>query len=161
MNGKAQSAEWLELLDEIATEGRLVQASFSAPRRKDDDTSRKLTVRPVKLKNGLFYQFERQQLNKVFHENVSPERLKEQLQSTMERYKQALFKTQDADIQVLANKKGQLTLLIHSKGSNREAAPQQHNRNKTYVLPDGEPVPFLISLGVMTVVGRVVKAKYD
>jgi SAM-dependent methyltransferase len=161
MNGKAQSAEWLELLDEIATEGRLVQASFSSPRRKDDDTPRKLTVRPIKLKNGLFFQFERQQLNKVFHENVSPERLKDRLQSIMERYKQALFKTPDADVQVLVNKKGQLSLLIHSRASNRESAPQQHNRNKTYVLPDGEPVPFLISLGVMTVEGRVVKAKYD
>ncbi|MCD9026000.1 class I SAM-dependent methyltransferase [Cohnella silvisoli] len=161
MNGKAQPGEWLDLLEEIATEGQLIQASFSAPRRKDDDTPRKLTVRPIKLKTGLFYQFERHQNNKVFHENVSPEKVKEQLQSTMERYKQALFKTPDADVQVLANKKGQLSLITHAKESKREAVPQQHNRNKAYVLPDGEPVPFLISLGVMTAEGRVVKAKYD
>jgi SAM-dependent methyltransferase len=161
MNGKAQPGKWLDFLEEIVTEERLVQASFSAPRRKDNDTPRKLTVRPIQLKNGLFYQFERQQPGKVFHENVPAEQVKEHLQSTMERYKQALFKTSDADVQVLVNKKGQLSLLTRTQDTKREATPQQHNRNKTYVLPDGEPVPFLISLGVMSAEGRVVKAKYD
>ncbi len=161
MNGKARQQEWNDFLEEIVTEGHLLQASFSSPRRRDDDTPRKLTVRPIKLKTGLFYQFERHQLNKVFHENVPSERLKEQLQSAMERYKQALFKTPDADVQVMANKKGALSLIVHSKATKREAVLQEHNRNKAYVLPDGEPVPFLIALGVMTAEGKVVKAKYD
>ncbi|TFE25774.1 class I SAM-dependent methyltransferase [Cohnella luojiensis] len=161
MNGNAQSQEWLAFLEEIVAEGRLIQASFSSPRRKDDDTARKLTVRPIKLKSGLFYQFERYQSNKVFHENVAPDQLKEQLQSAMDRYKQVLFKTPDADVQVLANKKGALSLVARTTAAKREAVPQEHNRNKAYVLPDGEPVPFLIALGVMTAEGRVVKAKYD
>ncbi|WP_256761225.1 SAM-dependent methyltransferase [Cohnella sp. WQ 127256] len=161
MNGSAQSQEWLTFLEEIVVEGRLIQVIFSSPRRKDEDIARKLTVRPIKLKNGLFYQFERHHLNKVFHENVAAEELKDQLQLTMERYKQALFKTPDADIQILANKKGGLSLLTQAKATKREAVPQEHNRNKSYVLPDGEAVPFLIALGVMTAEGRVVKAKYD
>ena len=36
-----------------------------------------------------------------------------------------------------------------------------HNRTKQYLLPEGEPVPFLVKLGVMTPEGKVVKAKYD
>ena len=36
-----------------------------------------------------------------------------------------------------------------------------HNRQRNYILPDGEPVDFLIALGVKTPDGRVVKAKYD
>jgi len=158
---KTQPEEWFALLDTMTTKGQLVQASFSAPRRKDDDTSRKVTVRPIKLKADLIYQFERHHDNKVFHENVAPDQLREQLQLTMERYKQALFKTPEHDIQVLANKKGTLSLIVHSNTAKREATPQAHNRNKTYVLPDGEPVPFLVALGVMTAEGRVVKAKYD
>jgi SAM-dependent methyltransferase len=160
MNGKAQSEEWQTFLSEVVREGRLVQATFSSPKRKDDETSRKVTVRPIKLKTGLVYQFERQINNKVFHENVAPDHLKQQLQLTMEQYKQALFKTSDADVQILANKKGAVSLVSRSKVL-REASPQEHNRSKTYVLPDGEPVPFLIALGVMTAEGRVVKAKYD
>jgi SAM-dependent methyltransferase len=160
MKGKTQSA-WLAFLEELVLEGQLLQASFSAPRYKDDDTARKLTVRPIKLKAGLFYQFERQQLNKVFHENVAADRLKEELQSTMERYKQALFKTPLADVQVLVNKKGVLSLVKNSPTTKATTVTQEHNRNKTYVLPDGEPVPFLIALGVMSTEGRVFKAKYD
>lgn len=36
-----------------------------------------------------------------------------------------------------------------------------HNRQRNYILPEGEPVDFLIALGVQTPDGRVVKAKYD
>ncbi len=162
MNDKARPTEWLDFLEDTVSRGQLLQASFSAPRRKDDDTPRKLTVRPIKLKAGLFYQFEHYQHNKVYHNNVSAELLKGQLLAAMERYKQALFKTPDADVQILVSKKGALSLLTSTSTTKaKTAAPQEHNRNKTYVLPDGEPVPFLISLGVMTAEGRVVKAKYD
>lgn len=163
MNGKIHSPEWLDFLEELVQEGQLLYASFSAPRRKDDDTARKLTVRPIKLKTGLFYQFERQNQNKVFHENIAADRLKVLLLSTMERYKQALFKTPLADVQVLANKKGVLSMVTNSPTikAAQTTVMQEHNRSKTYILPDGEPVPFLIALGVMTTEGRVVKAKYD
>lgn len=159
---RPSESEWRVFLENIVTKGQLVQASFSAPRRKDDDTPRKLTVRPIKLKTGLFYQFEHHQNNKVFHDNVSVEQLKDRLSATMEHYKQALFKTPDADVQVLVSKKGALSLVTNSPTTKvKTVIPQEHNRNKSYVLPDGEPVPFLISLGVMTAEGRVVKAKYD
>lgn len=36
-----------------------------------------------------------------------------------------------------------------------------NNRKKTYVLPEGEPVPFLVKLGVMTKQGKVVASRYD
>lgn len=36
-----------------------------------------------------------------------------------------------------------------------------HNRTKKYLLPEGQAVPFLVKLGVMTPEGRVVRAKYD
>ena len=36
-----------------------------------------------------------------------------------------------------------------------------HNRSRNYILPEGEPVAFLVDLGVMTRDGRVVKGKYD
>lgn len=36
-----------------------------------------------------------------------------------------------------------------------------HNRVKNYILPEGEPVPFLVQLGVMTADGKVHAQKYD
>ncbi|TVX95477.1 class I SAM-dependent methyltransferase [Cohnella terricola] len=161
MSVKTTREEWLAYLERIASGNSLAQASFSIPRRKDEETARKLSVRPIKLKSGLFYQFERHLNNKVFHENVAAEQLPEKLADAMNSYKQALFKTADADVQVLANKKGELTMISRAKTVKEEAVPREHNRSKQYVLPEGEPVPFLAALGVMTVEGKVVKAKYD
>ncbi|MFB9277716.1 class I SAM-dependent methyltransferase [Cohnella cellulosilytica] len=166
MNGKVGQREWLALLEKIAAEERLVQAVFSAPRRKDGTIARKATVRPVTLKGGLRYQFERLADNKAFHENVNADELAAKLANEMTSYKQALIQTTEADIQALANKKGELTLIARAKTSDQEgtaskAVPQTHNRDKRYVLPEGEPVLFLVALGVMTPEGKVVKAKYD
>jgi len=166
VNGKVSQEEWNELLEQIATEGRLVQAVFSSPRRKDGTIARKASVRPVQLKSGLRYQFERLVDNKAFHENVSAAELAAKLATEMESYKQALIQTADSDVQALANKKGELTLISRANsqdksGKTASSAPQAHNRDKRRVLPEGEPVPFLIALGVMTAEGKVVKAKYD
>jgi len=159
--GAKRQLEWEQFLDKLAVEGDLLQASFSGPRRKDGDAARKLTIRPVKLKNGSFYQFERLQQNKAFHENVPADQLKGKLQSVMAEYRQALFKTAEADVQALANKKGAISLIVHAPTAKAPEAERVHNRSKAYVLPEGEPVPFLIRLGVMTAEGRIVKAKYD
>ena len=156
-----RSAEWEAFLDELAAESKLLQASFSGPRDKGPEASRKLTVRPIRMKNGLFYQFERQVNNKALHDNVPADRLKERLDAAMAQYKQALFKTPEADVQVLANKKGALSLLAHKPTAKAPAAPPSHDRSKAYVLPDGEPVEFLVALGVMNADGKVVKAMYD
>ncbi|MFC5468624.1 class I SAM-dependent methyltransferase [Cohnella suwonensis] len=161
MNGNGQAEAWLALLDEASAEGNLVQATFSSPRIKSEDADKKLTVRPVKLKSGLFYQFERLRGNKAYHENVVSDLLAEKLGEAMGQYKQALFKLQGADVQVMANKKGVLTVVGRKSAERRESAPQSHNRSKSYVLPEDEPVPFLHALGVMTAEGKVVKAKYD
>jgi len=161
MSVKTTREEWLAFLERIALGNSLAQASFSIPRRKDEETARKLSVRPIKLKSGLFYQFERQLNNKVFHENVAAEQLPGKLAGAMDSYKQALFKTAEADVQVLANKKGELTLISRAKTAKEQAVPREHNRSKQYVLPEGEPVPFLVALGVMSAEGKVVKAKYD
>lgn len=156
-----RSAEWDDFVNELAEPGKLLQASFSGPRDKGSDISRKITVRPIKLKNGVHYQFESHLNNKAYHDNIPAERLKDRLNAVMSQYKQALFKTPEADVQVLANKKGSLSLLAHKPTAKATEAPLTHNRSKSYVIPDGEPVPFLIALGVMTAEGKVVKAKYD
>ncbi len=158
-------AELSEYVAETVSGERLLQATFSQPRSKDPESARKILVRPVRLKNGLRYQFERQAGNKAFHENVEPERAAAEMARLLaEDFRQALFKTPEADVQVLVSKKGKPTMLKGAptaKGQAAAAAAPSHNRTKSYVLPEGEPVPFLIELGVMNPDGRVVKAKYD
>jgi len=161
VSGKASKEQWIGFLSGLSEEGRLSQAVFSSSKSKGEEAARKLTVRPVLLKGGLFFQFERLTDKKAYHENVGPEALAGKLAEAMEGFKQALFKTSDEDVQVLANKKGELSLVRRANGAKKTAVAQAHDRKKRRTLPEGEPVPFLVALGVMTPEGKVVKAKYD
>lgn len=161
MKRQDEGQDWRRFLADTASEGRLMQAVFSQPRRKDGDTPRKTSVRPMKLKGGSFYQFERHQDNKAFHENVPRDKAGDRLIQTMEAYRQALIKTPEADVQLLANKKGAVATVRSKPTGKPDAGEAAHNRVKSYIIPEGEPAAFLVRLGVMTPDGRVVKAKYD
>ncbi|TJY38534.1 SAM-dependent methyltransferase [Cohnella pontilimi] len=152
--------DWRRFIAEAVAGGSLLQATFSQPRNKET-IARKTSVRPLKLKNGLHFQLERLQDNKAFHENVPEQAAAERLTALMGEYRQALIKTRQADVQLLANKKGAVTMIRHDPTAKTREPAASHNRVKSYVLPEGEPVPFLIRLGVMTPEGRVVKAKHD
>jgi tRNA(1-methyladenosine) methyltransferase and related methyltransferases len=160
---QGRQAELESFIQETMAEERLLQATFSQPRHKNEEAARKIAVRPVKLKDGLRYQFERLVGNKALHSNLAPEEAAREMSRLLEsEFRQALFKTAEADVQVLISKKGKPALLRGAPTSkNAAAAAPSHNKTKSYVLPEGEPVPFLVELGVMTPDGRVVKAKYD
>ena len=57
------------------------------------------------------------------------------------------------------------TQVFHKNIEEDQAAADKrnlsHNRKKTYILPEGTPVPFLVDLGVMTPEGKIVHSKYD
>ncbi|MBW5447910.1 methyltransferase [Cohnella sp. CFH 77786] len=156
-----QDHGWHIFLKEAVAGRLLLQGTFSQPRRKDAETARKVSIRPLKLKNGFYYQFERFAGNQAFHENVPENEAADKLIETMAQYRQALIKTPESDVQLLANKKGAVAMLRGKPTGKPELREASHNRVKTYVIPEGEPVPFLVRLGVMTPDGKVVKAKYD
>lgn len=154
--------DWQQWIEQTASDARLLTATYSQPRRKDGSVPRKVTVRPIRQKRGLVYQFEKQVGNQAFHENVPQQEASARLIEMMADYRQALFKTPDADTQLLANKKGAVALLQGKPTAKPlQQAPASHDRVKSHLIPEGEPVAFLVRLGVMTPEGRVVKAKYD
>jgi SAM-dependent methyltransferase len=156
-----QQQDWQHLIREAVGERALLQATFSQPRRKDGSAARKVAVRPVSQKQQRYYQFESHRDNRVFHENVPEMDAAARLMETMGLYRQALLKTLDCDVQLLANKKGHVTMLRRKPTGKPAQLEQSHNRTKRYLIPEGEPVAFLAKLGVMTPEGRVRKEKYD
>ena len=147
------------LMEQLVREGTLLQAVLSGPRSKAD-TAARVRVKPVMLKGEAFYQFTSTVGAKELHENRKPDVALAMLgDKLLSAYKQALFQTAEADYQVLINKKGKASIL--RREATRKQAELTHNRSKNYLLPDGQPVPFLVELGVMTPEGRVVAAKYD
>jgi SAM-dependent methyltransferase len=124
----------------------------------------KIKVRPVLLKGNLLFQASEFKGKQVFHNNYSKEELLHKLSEWLTNYfKQVELRTQSKLVTILISKKGNATIKIKNKTNSQVKTELNlsHNREKSYVLPEGTPVPFLKDLGVMTEEGKVVKAKYD
>lgn len=137
----------------------------TASNPRDREKIQKLRIRPVRKKEELIYQAERYVGTKAYHRNLSKEELPTVLVRAMaEDFRQLELESERHRLTVLVSKKGKVTI----KEKEKNAADGQtdridfsHNRQKQYILPQDEPVPFLVELGVQTPDGRIVHAKYD
>ena len=142
----------------------LMQMTLSST--MDSKRAEKVKVRPVLIKDELLFQETLYRGKQVFHENLGGDEMAVRLANYMEGlFRQAQIMCTGEDITVLVSKKGRVTVKRRSKCTTeiwKQTAPNlSHDRTKRYILPDGEPVDFLVLLGVQTPDGRVVKARYD
>ena len=137
----------------------LSKAVFSQPIDKTDD--QKVNIRPVMLKGELRYQLERFRDNKAFHQNLSDKDLLKVMADELEgRYRQALVVTNNETIQYSMKANG--SYKRHATASlPLPGKVQSHNREKEYILKEGENIPALVDLGVFTQDFKIVRAKYD
>jgi len=141
---------------------RLIQVIISKP--LVDKDIKKIQVRPVSIQDKIMYQEARYSDNKVYHDNLCAADMVKKLCGYMIEARFGQFEAEaiDKSVRILTNKKGTINIKIKKKTSDSQiATPPSHNRNKNYILQDGEPVDFLIALGVQSDNGKVVKAKYD
>ena len=144
--------------------GDLIQMTLSGT--MDLNRAEKVKVRPVLIKDELLFQETLYRGNQVFHENLSSDEMADLLASHMEGlFRQAQIMCTGEDITVLVSKKGKVTVKRRRKDESeirrQTASELSHDRTKRYILSDGEPVDFLVHLGVQAPDGRVVKARYD
>lgn len=78
-------------------------------------------------------------------------------------FKNCIVKTDTEEITTMANKKGEIKVFRKATKnfSTEQKFSNNFNRIKNYILQEGNPVSFLIELGVMTKDGKVVAQKYD
>lgn len=150
---------WADLLKNLSVE-TLLYAVLSSPTQKDSPFGHKLTVRPIKIKDIPCFQITTYRKTQVFHQNVTYEDVVKILDDCLHNhFKQGLICTSNNDFQVLVSKKEKMSILTNPP--TRSPEEQIHNRKKNYLLEEGTPIPFLISLGVMTKEGKVIAAKRD
>lgn len=127
----------------------------------DKTAEPKISVRPVTLRGRRLYQVERFRDNKAFHENLEGESLLRLVEADFDgRYRQALLVTEEESAQYSMKAGGDYKR--HGGAAVPRPAPTGgNNREKQYLLPEGEPVPALVDLGVFTPDYRIVRAKYD
>lgn len=147
-----------ELMQEIFKDNSLIYGVLSD--RVGGDGPDKVTIRKMSIRGGLCYQMETHRNKQVFHRNLQSVEAGEQLGVLLgAQFRQGVFYTREADWQVRISKKGKPGFVKHPPS--RQDAVSEHNRTKQYLIPEGEPVPWLISLGIMMPDGRIHKTRYD
>ncbi|MBR5093528.1 MAG: SAM-dependent methyltransferase [Oscillospiraceae bacterium] len=127
----------------------------------DSSADPKVTIRPVALRGGRYYQVERFRENKAFHENLDARQLLRLVEEELDgRYRQALLVTRSASAQYSLRRDGSYK---RSGGAAvpRPAAADGNDRVKRRLLPEGEAIPALVDLGVFTADYKIVRAKYE
>jgi len=146
------------LFEEIFAEEKLIKMIFSDKRKKSQECQ-KTAIRPVRIGGQLLYQVEYTFEKKVTHENLPAEdAVKKSLDLITEDFKQINIFLDGEDIQVLAAKPA--TPKVSRRGGTKKQGSLDHNQKKNYIIPDGQPVDFLVRLGVMDKDGRVFKKHY-
>lgn len=138
----------------------LIHAVFSGVIKKSEKTYEKLDVKPTLIKGEYVYHVSYYFEKKVTHENLSSSNFLLLMESLLGKYfKQAVFFCQEADYQLLFNKKGEGKVL--KKNPSKKSVSLAHNRKKNYLIPEDEPCDFMMHLGIMSESGRVISSKYD
>ncbi|MGE5691993.1 MAG: class I SAM-dependent methyltransferase [Pseudomonadota bacterium] len=148
-----------EVVARLVEDETLTHATLSGPRRRGDETPRRLTIRPVLVRGERRYQWTSHYATRTADENLTGDETRARLVELLGReYRQGLLHAPDADYQVLA---GGRSARVLERPPTRARADLAHDRRKRRVLEEGEPVPFLVELGVMTPDGRVRARRQD
>ncbi len=145
--------------DIIALSGKIKKLAFS-DRRDITFEYAKITARPFETKKGIMWQLEKYKNNQVFHENLSEADFLLWCEDAGKcRFRQASLTAEGTTVQytIFPDKtKRKVT------GNNvTKIEPAKHNKEKKYILPQGENIPALVDLGVFTEKFTVVASKYD
>lgn len=149
-----------QLLCEIKEDG-LQDAVLSNPIK--GVSVNKIKVRSVIIKGVPCFQIETFENNQVFHSNCSIDETLEKMHKWIEGvFKQSQIETSHFRFVVLVGKKGTMTIKKKQKTDDGSVKKSEtHNREKNYILKEGEPIDFLVELAVMSKDGKVLKNRYD
>ena len=136
----------------------LGKAVFSQP--ADKAAAQKLSVRPLVIRGETVYQAESIRDNKAMHQNLSADELTALCRDELEgRYRQVLIVSGGESRQYIRRRDGSYKLT--GKATASAPAPAAHNREKKYLIAEGECIPALVDLGVFTADYKIVRDKYD
>lgn len=108
-----------------------------------------------------FYQVAKCTEKQVFHENLQPEEIAERTFELMSGQFSQLNAWADGKEFIITTSKEKPVFKEKSTSSSAPQAKLQHNRQKQYILPEGEIIEPLIDMGIFTKEGKVINSMYD
>ena len=132
------------------------KCTFSSPVNKSQEL-KSIVLNAVKNQSEVKVEF-RLQKHSDITTVLKKDFIEKDLSKFLEQFKQCLVKTQLAETQILINKK--LNAKIITNTAQKPESTKKHNREKQYLIPDGEICPFLIEIGVMDKNANVKPTQY-
>ena len=147
------------ICDDIKALGEKVKKlALSELKNKNYEYS-KITARPFKSKKGLMWQLEKTKGSQVFHENMTEADFLLWLSTEgKETYRQICLTAEGTTVHytVFPDK-----VKRKETSNSLKVKAQSHNKEKAYILKQGENIPALVDLGVFSKELTIVKSKYD
>lgn len=149
----------------------IISCTFSKPAKNIEEILDRpylrIKAQAANNSNKTMYYIEKFTKTQAFHEQKTEEELNEFIKTHAgTTFKNCVLHTDSEEITYLGNKKGNVTKLV--KKLKTETLPKNKNiiwknggRQKNYLIPEGNPVPFMVLLGLMTSDGKVINAKHD
>lgn len=137
---------------------KFIKISASSPKKGAEYD--KIVVRPVIIKGQNCYQAERFKENKVFHLNFLEGEFQEFCLNTLAQYKQVCVFTAGKTITYFNSQNGKCKKSV-SRNDLKGEVNLSNDREKEYILKEGDKIPALVDLGVFTSEYKIVKSKYD
>ncbi len=125
---------------------------LSAPAEKSASVPAKIVLTQKRDRSGKIVFFaEEFKENKAFHKHLSPDRIGEYTESALAeaRFRQVNLFTSEAEIGYRISKKGKISRTVNRKATIKPA-DASHNREKNYLIRQGDPIPFMVDLGIFT-----------
>ena len=119
------------------------------------------TGRLTQIKGELYLTLERFCTDgKAIHQNIPAAQAAQIIADMVPGQFQAMnIQTANGNCEVKVSKKGKITLLDRVKRNAAAPVQLEHNQKKQYIIPDDEPVDFLMALGVQDEKGRIFDKK--
>ena len=140
----------------------ILSAVFSKPAAGEYTKVRLFRMPEVNAKGTASYSAEfftkTQVFQKKFSESEAEVFYRENAGTT---FKNVICITPEEEITTLANRHGEIKTLTKKRKAELKLKNALSNREKNYILKEGEPVPFLVHLGIMTEEGKIISAKHD
>jgi SAM-dependent methyltransferase len=145
----------IDIIESSLRDNSLDKCVFSGPRNKSSEL-RGIIIVKLKESEKIKVEFRFQKHNDI--KTLDTETfLEKELTRALESFKQIHIKLEQNDIQILINKNLKAKVITSKKSV--DTRPVKHNKDKNYLIPDGEPCLFLIEIGVMDKSGKV-KSNY-
>ena len=136
-----------------------------------DHPYEKIKIKVENSSKGFSYYAEMFTKTQVFHKHFSEAELNGFIEKHAGKtFKNCTCRTETSEIIIMANKKGKITKIEKPLAKNNQNPDKADSRlkilpppqkKKNYLIEEGNPVPFMVLLGIMNDEGKVISSKYD